>query len=98
MIDRVSISGSLPGSEPVKPKQESKEQGNFMDTLKSSLEEVDRLQQEAEGAVKDFVTGQSGTVHDVFLAMEKAEVSFRMVMRVRDKLLDAYQEIMRMQL
>lgn len=98
MVERVSLSGKIQGQEPLKPKQDSKEKGDFLEVLKGSLEEANRLQQEADKTVQDFVTKGSGDIHDVFLAMEKADVSFRLVMRVRDKLLDAYQEVMRMQL
>lgn len=101
MVERVSLSGKIQGQEPLKSKaesSESKEAGDFMKVLKDSLEQVNRLQQEADNTVQNFVAQGSGNVHEVFLAMEKADVSFRLVMRVRDKLLDAYQEIMRMQL
>lgn len=98
MVERVSLSGKIQGQEPLKPKQDSKGSGDFLEVLKGSLEEANRLQQEADKSVQNFLTTGSGNIHDVFLAMEKADVSFRLVMRVRDKLLDAYQEIMRTQL
>jgi flagellar hook-basal body complex protein FliE len=98
MVERVSLSGNIQGQEPLKPKQDSKESGDFLKVLKGSLEEANRLQQEADKSVQEFLTTGSGNIHDVFLAMEKADISFRLVMRVRDKLLESYQEIMRMQL
>ncbi len=98
MVDKVSLAGKIQGQGPLKPKQEERQSGEFVKALKDSLSEVNRLQKEADSTIQDFVTKGSGSLHDVFLAMEKADVSFRMVMRVRDKLLDAYQEIMRMQL
>jgi flagellar hook-basal body complex protein FliE len=98
MVERVSLSGKIQGHEPLQPKSEPKDSGEFMEVLKDSLEEVSRLQKEADQTVQGFVTQGTGNIHDVFLAMEKADVSFRLVMRVRDKLLDAYQEIMRTQL
>jgi flagellar hook-basal body complex protein FliE len=98
MVERVSLTGKIQGQEALRPKAEEKGQGDFLKVLKGSLDEVNRLQQEAEGTVQDFLTKGTGNIHEAFLAMEKADVSFRLVMRVRDKLLDAYQEVMRTQL
>ncbi len=98
MVDRVSLSGKIDGLGPILQQREHEEgSSNFIDVLKNSLEEVNRLQQEADQTIQDFVTRESADIHDVFIAMEKADISFRMVMRVRDKLLEAYQEITRMQ-
>lgn len=98
MVERVSLSSKVAGHEAVRPQQKVKEgSSDFVDVLKASLDEVNRLQQEADQSIQEFVTNKSANIHDVFIAMEKADISFRMVMRVRDKLLEAYQEIIRMQ-
>jgi flagellar hook-basal body complex protein FliE len=70
---------------------------SFGSVLKDSLAQVNQLQQEADGAIKDLATGGTATLHDTMLAMEKAELSFRLMMQVRNKIIDAYQEVLRMQ-
>lgn len=69
----------------------------FGDVLKEAIAEVNRLQSEADKAAKDLAIGRAENIHDVMIAMEKASVSFRMMMQVRNKVIEAYQEIMRMQ-
>jgi flagellar hook-basal body complex protein FliE len=70
---------------------------SFGSVLKDSLAQVNQLQQEADGAIKDLATGGKSTLHDTMLAIEKAELSFRLMMQVRNKIIDAYQEVLRMQ-
>src|SRR3989338_7034206 len=69
----------------------------FGDILKESIGDVSRLQNEAEKAAKDLALGRAENIHDVMIAMEKASVSFRLMMQVRNKVIEAYQEVMRMQ-
>jgi flagellar hook-basal body complex protein FliE len=68
---------------------------SFADTLGSALGKVDRLQLEAD-AQADKVAMGGGNLHEMSLALEKADVSMRLAMKVRQKLVDAYTEIMRM--
>lgn len=77
--------------------QREKEQGaSFADLLKSALAEVNRLQQEAEEASLRLATGEA-ELHQVMIAAEKANISLQLTLAIRNKLLDAYHEIMRMQ-
>ncbi len=69
----------------------------FGDVLKESIGEVNRLQNEAEKAAKDLALGRAENIHDVMISMEKASVSFRLMTQVRNKIIEAYQEVMRMQ-
>jgi flagellar hook-basal body complex protein FliE len=69
----------------------------FADVLKSSLDEVNQLQQKADAAITALATGDKMSLHDTMIAMEQADVSFRLMMQVRNKIVDAYQEIMRIQ-
>lgn len=68
----------------------------FSDMLKSSIETVNRQQIAADDAVKNLATGRDKDIHHTMIEMEKASVSLQMVMQVRNKMIDAYQEIMRM--
>jgi flagellar hook-basal body complex protein FliE len=71
--------------------------GAFATLLQQSLERVDGLQHEADAAARAFALGQAPSVHDTMIAMEKADLSLRLTTKVRNKVVEAYQEIMRMQ-
>ena len=69
---------------------------SFGEFLSESLQKVDALQQEADEAVTRAAAGD-GDIQEAMVAIEKADVAFKLMMEVRQKILDAYQEIMRMQ-
>ncbi|OLC90779.1 MAG: flagellar hook-basal body complex protein FliE [Deltaproteobacteria bacterium] len=71
--------------------------GSFGEVLKDSLAQVNHLQHEADGAIQQLATGGTATLHDTMLTIEKAELSFRLMMQVRNKIVEAYQEVLRMQ-
>jgi len=68
----------------------------FKESLMSSMKEVNDLQAKAHEAMTDLSTGRSSNIHEAMLAIQKAEISFKMMMQVRNKIITAYQEIMRM--
>ncbi|GIX47047.1 MAG: hypothetical protein KatS3mg131_1258 [Candidatus Tectimicrobiota bacterium] len=70
----------------------------FLDVLRESLARVDGLQHEAERAVRAFLAGEAQSVHETVIALEKADLALRLVTQVRNKVVEAYQEIMRMQI
>lgn len=70
---------------------------SFGEVLKDSLAQVNSLQHEADTAIQSLATGGTATLHDTMLAVEKAELSFRLMMQVRNKIVEAYQEVLRMQ-
>lgn len=71
---------------------------SFGDFLAESLEKVNQLQQESEQAVRQIADGVEGaSLQDAMLAAEKADVAFKLMMEVRQKILDAYKEITQMQ-
>jgi flagellar hook-basal body complex protein FliE len=78
------------GESPAKP-------ASFAQKLSDAVAEVDRLQAERDGLVTDLVSGRIGEVHDVMTAAEEAQLAFELLLEVRNKLLESYQEIMRMQ-
>jgi flagellar hook-basal body complex protein FliE len=69
---------------------------SFIETLKESIEQVNQLQKSAEEAAQNLALGKDKDVAQTLVAIEKANVSFQLMMQVRNKILDAYQEIMRM--
>ncbi|MBN2703562.1 MAG: flagellar hook-basal body complex protein FliE [Pontiellaceae bacterium] len=70
---------------------------SFGDLLGSLVEKVDGLQKGADSAVADVVTGKVTDVHQVAVKMQEAGVAFDLMLGVRNRLMDAYQELMRMQ-
>lgn len=76
--------------------QKSQEQeGSFLDTLTDAIGEVDKLHKEADLAVEELATGRETDIHNTMIALEKAEVSFQLMMNVRNKIVTAYETIMR---
>jgi flagellar hook-basal body complex protein FliE len=69
----------------------------FGSYLKDALGEANQLQQVADKAIQQLVAEGKGDLQDTMVAMEKADISFRFMMQVRNKVLEAYQEIIRMQ-
>ena len=69
----------------------------FQDTLKGYIQRVDRQIKEAGDLQIDFAVGNRHDIHEVMIASEKASISFRLLMQIRNKLLEAYQEVIRMQ-
>jgi len=70
---------------------------SFKDTLKTFLKDVNSLQNHADKSIEKMVAGEITDVHQVMLAVEEANLSFNMMMEIRTKMVDAYQELMRMQ-
>lgn len=97
LVDRQPIARQAPIGAGAKIGSEGAGVGkSFSDTLTDILKETNSLQLKADGAAKDFAAGRSKDIHDVMIAMEKAEIALRQVTAVRNKLIEAYQEMMRM--
>lgn len=71
--------------------------GSFSQILGSMVQEVNGKQAAAAQTVSDLQTGQNVSLHQAMIAMEEASVSFQLMVEVRNKLLESYQELMRMQ-
>jgi flagellar hook-basal body complex protein FliE len=69
---------------------------SFAKVLKNSVLEVDAAQKNADIAVSELVAGDKKNVHETMISLEKADISFKLMMKVRNKILDAYKEVMRM--
>lgn len=81
-----------------KPNPGGKESASFGEVLKQSLNEVNRLQLKADSSIEALVSGKNKDIHGTMIAISKADLAFRMTLQVRNKVLEAYQEIMRMPL
>jgi flagellar hook-basal body complex protein FliE len=66
---------------------------SFTDALKSSIDEVAKLQQDASKAVENLAAGRTEDVAGVMTAMEKSDVAFKTLLAIRNKLMDAYEEV-----
>ena len=70
---------------------------DFKKILSNSIQEVNKLQSQANESVQGMVLGKTD-IHTAMIDMEKAGISFRLMMQVRNKVLSAYEEVMRMQI
>ena len=90
--------GPLPGTLPDPVEGAKPASGaSFGEVLKDSLAQVNTLQSEADAAIQALASGGTATLHDTMLAIQQADLSFRLMMQVRNKIVEAYQEVLRMQ-
>ncbi len=85
---------SLPTATPNLTQEVSTE--SFKDTLSKFVQSVNDLQTKASDAETSFLKGEITDVHQVMIAVEEASVAFELLMEIRNKLLDSYQQIIRM--
>jgi flagellar hook-basal body complex protein FliE len=70
----------------------------FKDVLGSAIEEVEGARANATESVNQFLSGQGEDLHSTILASQRADLEFQMFLQVRNKVVSAYQEIMKMQM
>ncbi len=75
----------------------STEGKSFADTLKMAVENVNETQKSSDKAMQDLATGRTSNVADVMITAEKADIALKLMVQVRNKIIDAYQEVMKMQ-
>lgn len=79
-------------------KQASQTQSkSFGEMLSESIQEANQVQANADTQMAGFLSGESNGLHKTMLALEKADISMRLMVQVRNKAVEAYREIMRMQ-
>ena len=103
MPDSIQPVGYSPGIgrfAPVEPRGPQPQAGapSFRGALGGLVSEVNQVQNDASAAIQRFATGNGENLHEVMIAVNKAELSFKFLMEARNKLVDAYHEVMRMQL
>jgi flagellar hook-basal body complex protein FliE len=79
------------------PSADSSSEGGFADTLRDAMDEIGEAQAHADVKVSSVLAGNGGDVHSALIAVEKADLSFQLMLQVRNKIVSAYQEISRMQ-
>ena len=74
------------------------EGGSFADMITDAINSVDQAQKTADQNVQDVVMGKSDNIHEVMISMQKAQLSFQMMTEMRNKVVETYQELSRMQI
>jgi flagellar hook-basal body complex protein FliE len=72
--------------------------GGFQAVLFDAIGQVNKFQQDSQTAIGKFLSGEDEEVHKVALATQQAELSLDLFLQVRNKVVSAYQEVMRMQM
>ena len=96
----ITIESGMQSLTPLVPQKKGRAedaQGSFRKMLQTSIAEVNQLQKAADTSIEQLVAGRSRNLHETMIAMEKADISFRLMMEVRNKIIEAYNEVMRMQ-
>ena len=96
----ITIESNMQSLTPLTPQKKVKGEAprtSFSSMLQRSVAEVNQLQNQADGSIEQLIVGRSRNLHETMIALEKADISFRLMMEVRNKIIEAYQEIMRMQ-
>lgn len=96
----VSIYGGLKpaGVSPEKKDVERQSvNSSFGSVLKDAIQDINKLQNDADKTIAKVQLEDASSIHEAMIALEKAGISFQVMMQVRNKILDAYQEVMRMQ-
>ncbi len=70
---------------------------DFGKMLTDSLERVNEIQQKADKVGQDFILGKTDSVHKVTIALEEAQLAYDLTLSIRDRILEGYRELMRMQ-
>ena len=88
---------SLPDFSQAILKVEEKPKSSFVDTLKESINKVGELEKEADKEAEKLAKLEGQDIHNTMIAIEKADLTFQLMMQIRNKIINAYEEIMRMQ-
>ncbi|MDD4156942.1 MAG: flagellar hook-basal body complex protein FliE [Candidatus Cloacimonetes bacterium] len=94
---RITAINQMRDLDQISPQQnkENKSGVSFNETLKSYIDDANDLQLKADKDIQKMIAGEEIDAHEVMTAVEKANMSFEMVMEIRNKMLEAYREIMK---
>ena len=93
-----ALQGAIPAGKIELREDSGADRPSFAETLSSSLNKVNDLQKEADAAIQDFVSGETRNITETMIAVNKADLAFRLTMQVRNKIVEAYQEVLRTQI
>ncbi|WP_061213825.1 flagellar hook-basal body complex protein FliE [Syntrophomonas wolfei] len=97
-LDNIPLTGINLGQPPAVQNSVGSKETGFFNYLKEALQEVDELQKEAASSAEKLALGDESYLHNTILAYEKANLALQLTVEVRNKLMEAYQELMRMQM
>jgi flagellar hook-basal body complex protein FliE len=99
LVNSGKVSGGFPTAPTLKPGMGKDAVGgtSFAETLKEAVNQVNELQQTADVKMQQLATGETTDIADVKISAEKADIALRLMTSVRNKMIDAYHEIMKMQ-
>lgn len=99
MLSELRSAAQLASGKALQPKQAQEAGGaDFGQILKSTLDQVNQAQLQAQQLAQDFSAGNgSASLQDVMMSLQKANISFQQMVQVRNKLVSAYQDMMNMQ-
>src|SRR5579862_4060040 len=92
--------GGFSGTAPTSPTRiggSENQEGGFGATLRTAIKQVDQLSQDSQGQVTELLQGNRQDIHNVMIAVEKADIAFELMMQVRNKIVSAYQEVSKLQ-
>ncbi len=98
-MEKISVNNHMefPRSNQVKGNPSANgENGSFAKTLAGAVDQVNQMKNEADASVQKLAEGKEVDIHKTMISMEKASVSFQLLMQTRNKVIDAYKEMMRM--
>jgi flagellar hook-basal body complex protein FliE len=97
-LSSIAPSASVSGASQAKNAAAAPKGADFGDMLKGAIERIDTDQQASATAVQDLLTGKSDGVLPVVSAVAKADMSFKLLIGVRNKVIEAYKQTMNMQI
>jgi len=98
MGNPISAITSIAGLTPMTGPGQSSQPGAFQNVLQDAIQNIESANNNASNSVQKFLTGENEELHSTILAVQQASIAFDLGLQVRNKVVDAYQEIMRMQM
>lgn len=97
-IQSIGTSSILNNVNIQKPVEENSKETSFSKVISDAINKVNDAQVTADQKVEDFISGEDVSMHDVMLSMQESQLSMQLLIEVRNKVVEAYQEINRVQL
>ncbi len=101
MTDPLGLVGSINHELPAMPSVDgagAAKTPGFRQLLNDQIDKVNQLQQDATHAIEDLATGRRDDIESVLIATQKADTAFKLLLQVRNKVIDAYDEVRNMRI
>jgi len=96
-VSPVSFTSGLAGVRPLQQPAQQTGATGFSDVVSGMLSDVNQQHVQADASIEQLITGETENVDDVVMSVVQADLAFRMVLEIRNRLISSYQEVMRMQ-